>query len=76
MYTVAAPNSKHCRACSPFVLIIHFLITGYLFVQALIGVDPVPYKAPYPLRLILLLGTSLGLVPVVEALAWLDDELG
>ena len=25
---------------------------------------------------ILLLGTSLGLVPVVEALAWLHDELG
>lgn len=38
-------------------MIVHFLVTGYLFVQALIGVDPVPYKAPYPLRLILLLGT-------------------
>ncbi len=36
---------------------IHFLITGYLFVQALIGVDPVPYRAPYPMRLILLLAT-------------------
>ena len=39
------------------LMIVHFLITGYLFVQALIGVDPVPYKAPYPLRLILLLAT-------------------
>lgn len=38
-------------------MIVHFLATGYLFVQALIGVDPVPYRAPYPLRLILLLGT-------------------
>ncbi len=38
-------------------MIVHFLITGYLFVQALIGVDPVPYRAPYPLRLVLLLAT-------------------
>ncbi|MBF0672286.1 MAG: bifunctional copper resistance protein CopD/cytochrome c oxidase assembly protein [Salinibacterium sp.] len=38
-------------------MIVHFLLSGYLFVMALIGVDPVPYKAPYPLRLILLLGT-------------------
>ncbi|MDH2443663.1 cytochrome c oxidase assembly protein [Amnibacterium sp. CER49] len=34
----------------------HFLITGYLFVQALIGVDPVP-RAPFPFRLIVLLAT-------------------
>ena len=39
------------------LMIAHFVFTGYLFVQALIGVDPVPYRAPYPLRLILLLGT-------------------
>lgn len=38
-------------------MIVHFLITGYLFVQSLIGVDPIPYRAPYPLRLLLLLGT-------------------
>nr|WP_174247778.1 cytochrome c oxidase assembly protein [Galbitalea soli] len=38
-------------------MIIHFLLTGYLFVQALIGVDPSPYRAPYPMRLIILLGT-------------------
>lgn len=38
-------------------MIIHFLITGYLFVQSLIGIDPVPYRLPYPLRLVLLLGT-------------------
>ncbi|MDR6905898.1 putative copper resistance protein D [Agromyces sp. 3263] len=35
----------------------HFLITGYLFVQSLIGIDPVPYRLPYPFRLVLLLGT-------------------
>lgn len=38
-------------------MVVHFLATGYLFVQALIGIDPVPYRAPYPLRLLLLLGT-------------------
>ena len=38
-------------------MVVHFLATGYLFVQSLIGVDPVPYRAPYPLRLLLLLGT-------------------
>jgi len=39
------------------LMIVHFLITGYLFVQALIGVDPLPYRAPYPMRLLVLLGT-------------------
>ncbi|WP_353815324.1 cytochrome c oxidase assembly protein [Agromyces sp. SYSU T00266] len=38
-------------------MITHFLITGYLFVQSLIGIDPVPYRLPYPFRLLLLLGT-------------------
>jgi putative copper resistance protein D len=38
-------------------MIVHFLLTGYLFVQSLIGVDPAPYRAPYPLRLLTLLGT-------------------
>jgi cytochrome c oxidase assembly factor CtaG/putative copper export protein len=38
-------------------MIVHFLIVGYLFIQSLIGVDPVPYRAPYPLRLIVLLAT-------------------
>jgi putative copper resistance protein D len=36
-------------------MVAHFLITGYLLVQALIGVDPVPYRFPYPFRLLLLL---------------------
>ncbi|WP_218844791.1 cytochrome c oxidase assembly protein [Microbacterium pseudoresistens] len=34
---------------------IHFLIAGYLFVLSLIGVDPVPYRLPYPGRLITLI---------------------
>jgi putative copper resistance protein D len=38
-------------------MILHFLLSGYLFVNALIGVDPAPYRPPYPIRLIILLAT-------------------
>jgi putative copper resistance protein D len=38
-------------------MIVHFVITGYLFVQALIGVDPGPARLGYPQRLMLLIGT-------------------
>lgn len=38
-------------------MIAHFVLTGYLFVQSLIGVDPVPYRLSYPMRLLLLLAT-------------------
>jgi len=38
-------------------MIVHFVVTGYLFVQALIGVDPGPKRFGYPQRLILLITT-------------------
>ena len=38
-------------------MILHFLITGYLFAQSLVGVDPSPHNPPYPLRLIIVLAT-------------------
>jgi putative copper resistance protein D len=38
-------------------MVIHFVLTGYLFVNALIGVDPASNRAPYPMRLIILLAT-------------------
>lgn len=38
-------------------MIVHFLITGYLFVQSLMGVDPLPHRTGYPLKLMLLIGT-------------------
>ncbi|MCW4459093.1 bifunctional copper resistance protein CopD/cytochrome c oxidase assembly protein [Microbacterium sp. MPKO10] len=38
-------------------MIAHFLITGYLFVNALIGVDPGPPRLGYPMRLLLLMAT-------------------
>jgi putative copper resistance protein D len=38
-------------------MIVHFLFVGFLFVQTMIGVDPMPRRAPYPIRLIILLAT-------------------
>lgn len=38
-------------------MVVHFLITGYLFVQSLVGVDPQPHKPSFPLKLMLLIGT-------------------
>lgn len=39
------------------LMITHFLITGYIFVLSMIGSDPVPFRAPYPMRLLLLFAT-------------------
>jgi cytochrome c oxidase assembly factor CtaG/putative copper export protein len=36
-------------------MIVHFLLAGYLFVQSLVGIDPVPGRLPYPFRLVQLL---------------------
>jgi cytochrome c oxidase assembly factor CtaG/putative copper export protein len=36
-------------------MVMHFLITGYLFVQALIGIDPGPTRLAYPLRIVMLI---------------------
>lgn len=35
----------------------HFLLSGYLFIWALVGLDPGPARPPYPFRLVLLLMT-------------------
>ena len=37
-------------------MVAHFLVTGYLFVQSIVGIDPVPYRLPYAGRLVLLIG--------------------
>lgn len=39
------------------LMVIHFSLTGYIFVQTMIGSDPLPRRAPYPLRLLILLAT-------------------
>jgi cytochrome c oxidase assembly factor CtaG/putative copper export protein len=38
-------------------MVVHFSLVGYLFVNALIGIDPGPQRASYPFRLLLLFGT-------------------
>jgi len=35
----------------------HFLLSGYLFIWSLVGIDPGPAHPPYPFRLVLLLMT-------------------
>ena len=59
----------------------HFLITGYLFVQSLIGVDPVPFRFPYPIRLLVLLATMafhafFGLALILGSGLLLSDWYG
>ncbi|MER1997559.1 MAG: cytochrome c oxidase assembly protein, partial [Arthrobacter sp.] len=39
------------------LMVVHFLLTGYIFVLTMIGIDPLPSRAPYPLRLVILLAT-------------------
>ncbi|WP_374113772.1 cytochrome c oxidase assembly protein [Microbacterium sp. zg.B96] len=36
-------------------MVAHFLIAGYLFTLSLVGADPVPYRYPYPFRLVTLI---------------------
>ncbi|MCH1881531.1 bifunctional copper resistance protein CopD/cytochrome c oxidase assembly protein [Agrococcus sp. ARC_14] len=40
-------------------MVLHFVGSGYLFVQAIIGTDPGPARPPYALRLLLLLGAMV-----------------
>lgn len=37
-------------------MVAHFLISGYLFVQSLVGIDQVPYRLPHAFRLLTLIG--------------------
>jgi len=39
------------------LMMIHFLLAGYLFAGGLVGVDPGPQRPAYPLRLLLLFAT-------------------
>ncbi len=40
-------------------MVVHFTAAGYLFVNALIGIDPGPRRLPYPQRLLLLFATMV-----------------
>ncbi|WP_081600299.1 cytochrome c oxidase assembly protein [Cellulosimicrobium cellulans] len=39
------------------VMLVHFTLAGYLFANALVGIDPGPHRPPYPQRLLLLFAT-------------------
>ncbi|WP_324649256.1 bifunctional copper resistance protein CopD/cytochrome c oxidase assembly protein [Georgenia sp. H159] len=39
------------------LMVVHFTLAGYLFANALIGIDPGPTRPSYPLRLVLLFAT-------------------
>jgi cytochrome c oxidase assembly factor CtaG/putative copper export protein len=39
------------------LMVAHFLLSGYLFVWSLVGIDPGPQRPAYPFRLVLLLVT-------------------
>lgn len=58
------------------VMTAHFLVAGYLFANAVCGVDPGPPRPPYPLRVLLLMTTfgfhaffSISLMASSEVLA-------
>lgn len=38
-------------------MLLHFTLAGYLFANALVGIDPGPHRPSYPLRLVLLFAT-------------------
>lgn len=38
-------------------MVVHFSLAGYLFANALVGIDPGPKRPPYPQRLLLLFAT-------------------
>ena len=38
---------------------IHFLLTGFIFTSVMIGIDPLPNRPGYPLRLVILLATMV-----------------
>jgi cytochrome c oxidase assembly factor CtaG len=40
-------------------MVVHFTLAGYLFANALVGIDPGPQRPPYPQRLLLLFATMV-----------------
>lgn len=38
---------------------VHFLLTGFIFASVMIGIDPLPNRPSYPLRLVVLLATMV-----------------
>ena len=38
-------------------MMVHFLVTGYIFALVLIGIDPIPKRPAFPFRLVMLIAT-------------------
>ncbi len=58
------------------LMIVHFTLTGYLFINGLVGVDPGPSRPGYPMRLVILFATmaahaffGIGVMSMSELLA-------
>jgi putative copper resistance protein D len=47
------------RDVGHLAMVVHFTLAGYLFVNALVGIDPGPRRWGYPQRLLLLFGTMV-----------------
>ncbi len=41
------------------LMVVHFTLVGYLFINVIIGIDPSSSRPPYPLRLILMFATMI-----------------
>ncbi len=58
------------------LMVVHFTLVGYLFVNVLIGIDPGPKRPGYPLRLVLLLGTMAFHAFFALAIMAMTDLIG
>ncbi|WP_370517469.1 cytochrome c oxidase assembly protein [Pseudactinotalea sp. HY160] len=58
------------------LMIVHFTLIGYLFVNVLIGIDPGPTRPGYPLRLVLLLATMAFHAFFALAIMSMTDLIG
>ena len=50
-------SAGRCTTICDQWMVAHFLISGYLFVMSLTGIDPIPYRMPYAGRLVTLIVT-------------------
>ncbi|HIW46639.1 MAG TPA: cytochrome c oxidase assembly protein [Candidatus Yaniella excrementigallinarum] len=53
----------------------HFLLTGFIFASVMIGIDPLPNRPTYPLRLIVLIATMVFHAFIAVALTGSDSLL-
>lgn len=58
------------------LMVVHFTLIGYLFVNVLIGIDPGPSRPGYPLRLVLLLATMAFHAFFALAIMAMTDLIG